>query len=133
MIIVKEVYNFLKKCGTFYVATLDGKQPRIRPFGAVDIYDNKLHIQTANTKKVFRQLQANPQIGICCFDGSTWLRIEATAVLNDNLDAREHMLIANPVLQKIYAANDGVGVVFYLKDAIATFSSFTDEPKIVTF
>ena len=131
---MNEVYEYLKKCGTFYLATIDGDQPRVRPFGAVDIFEGKLYIQTGNVKKVFAQMKKNPKVEICAMakDGS-WIRIEASVIRDDRLEARQHMLDANPVLKSMYAADDGNTEVLYLTKATATIASFTGEPKVIKF
>lgn len=129
-----EVYKYLKDCNTFYLATVDGDWPRVRPFGAVDIFEGKMYIQTGNVKNVFKQMQKNPKIEICAVgkDGS-WIRISAIAVRDDRIEARQHMLDNNPVLKKMYAADDGNCEVLYLKDATATIYSFTEKPKTIKF
>jgi len=131
---MNQVFEYLKNCGTFYLATIDGDQPRVRPFGAVDVFEGKLYIQTGNVKKVFTQMKKNPKIEISAMakDG-TWIRIEATAIQDDRMEARQHMLDANPALKPMYAADDGNCEVLYLKDATATISSFTEEPKVIKF
>lgn len=130
---MEEVYTFLKKCETYFIATMDGDQPRVRPFGTVDIFENKLYIQTGKTKNVFKQIKANPQIEICGMLDGKWIRVEAITVEDDRVEARQHMLDAYPSLQNMYKADDGNTVVLYLKDAIATISSFTDAPKVIQF
>ncbi|MGN1007645.1 MAG: pyridoxamine 5'-phosphate oxidase family protein [Butyricicoccus sp.] len=130
---MQEVYEFLKKCGTYYLGTVVGDQPHVRPFGTIDLFEGKLYIQTGKVKKVAEQMQANPKVELCAFDGQTWLRIAATAVLDDNIDAQKHMLDAYPSLQAMYQPGDGNTQVYYLKDASATFSSFTAQPRTVTF
>ncbi|HML36914.1 MAG TPA: pyridoxamine 5'-phosphate oxidase family protein [Bacillota bacterium] len=131
---MKEVYEILKKCDTYYLATMDGDQPRVRPFGTVDLFEDKLYIQTGKVKNVSKQMKANPKVEICAMiDDSTWIRVEATAVEDDRLEAREHMLAAYPSLQSMYAADDGNCQVLYLKDATATIASFTAEPKVIRF
>ena len=130
---MQEVYEFLKKCGTYYLATMDGDQPRVRPFGTADLFDGKLYIQTGKVKDVSKQMLSNPKVELCAFDGEKWLRIAASAVLDDNLAAQEHMLDAYPSLRNMYQPGDGNTEVFYLKDATAVFSSFTEAPRTVTF
>ncbi|HBM76391.1 MAG TPA: NimC/NimA family protein, partial [Clostridiaceae bacterium] len=119
---------------TFYLATVDGDWPRVRPFGVVDIFEGKMYIQTGNVKNVFKQMQKNPKIEICAVgkDGS-WIRVSAIAVRDDRIEARQHMLDNNPVLKKMYAADDGNCEVLYLKDATATIYSFTEKPKTIKF
>lgn len=131
---MNEVYQYLKNSGTFYLATSEGDQPRVRPFGAVDIFEGNLYIQTGNVKNVFAQMQKNPKIEICVMskDG-TWMRVAATAVQDDRIEARQHMLDENPTLKSMYAADDGNCEVLYLKDATATIYSFTGEPNTIKF
>jgi uncharacterized pyridoxamine 5'-phosphate oxidase family protein len=130
---MREVYDFLKKCGTYYLATVDGGQPRVRPFGTVDIFEGKLYIQTGKTKDVSKQIQANPRIEICAFDGDAWIRIQADAVEDSRREAKQHMLDAYPQLQDRYSADDDNTQVLYLKDAAATLSSFAGAPKVTKF
>lgn len=130
---MEEVYEFLKKCNTYYIATTDGDQPRVRPFGTVLIYENKLYIQTGKSKNVSKQIGKNPKIEICSVAGNNWIRVEAVAVEDDRTEARQKMLDAYPQLKAIYSADDGNTQVLYLKDATATFYSFGGEPKVVRF
>lgn len=130
---MQEVYEFLKKCKTYYLATVDGDQPRVRPFGTAHVFEGKLYIQTGKVKNVSKELAANPKVELCAFDGEQWLRVSATAVEDDRMEARQAMLDHYPELQAMYKADDGNTQVFYLKDATATFSSFTAAPKTVTF
>lgn len=130
---MEEVYQFLKACGTYYLATMDGDQPRVRPFGTVDLYNGQLTIQTGRTKDVAQQMLANPKVEICAFDGKHWLRIGAKAVEVPEVAAQEHMLDAYPSLRNRYAAGDGNTMIFALTEAAATFSSFTEPSRTVTF
>lgn len=130
---MQKVYDFLKKCNTYYLATTDGDQPRVRPFGTIDLFEDKLYIQTGKVKDVSKQILKNPKIEICAFDGQKWLRVQAIAVEDDRVEARQHMLDGYPELQNMYSATDDNTQVFYLKDATATFSSFTEAPEIITF
>lgn len=133
---MQEVYDFLKKCQTYYLATTEGNQPRVRPFGTIDLFQDKLYIQTGKGKDVSRQMLKNPQVELCAFDGDTWIRLAATAVEDDRLDARTHMLDAYPDLKSMYQADDGNCQVFYLKDATATLVSFSPQdtaPKVIKF
>lgn len=130
---MKEVYDFLKKCGTYYLATVEGDQPRVRPFGTVDIFEDKLYIQTGKVKKVADQMKANPKIEICAFAEGAWLRISAEAVLDERIEAQEHMLAAYPSLGGMYKPGDGNTEVYYLKNAEAVFSSFGAAPKTIRF
>lgn len=130
---MEEVYNFLKQCETYYLATIDGDQPRVRPFGTVNLFENKLYIQTGKVKNVSKQMIANPKIEISGMFDNKWIRVEAIAVEDDRIEARQSMLDAYPSLQGMYQANDGNSQVFYLKDATATISSFTEAPKVIKF
>lgn len=130
---MQKVFDFLKKCNTYYLATTDGDQPRVRPFGTIDLFEDKLYIQTGKVKDVSKQILKNPKIEICAFDGQKWLRVQAIAVEDDRVEARQHMLDGYPELQNMYLATDDNTQVFYLKDATATFSSFTEAPEIITF
>lgn len=130
---MKEVYDFLKACETYYLATTEGDQPRVRPFGTIDIFEDKLYIQTGKVKNVSKQMVANPKIEICGFLNGKWLRMTAAAVEDKNIEAQKHMLAAYPSLQNMYQPGDGNTQVFYLKDVTATFSSFTEDPRVITF
>ena len=130
---MEEVIQFLKECGTYYLATVEGDQPRVRPFGTAHVFEGKLYIQTGKGKPVSDQMTANPKIEICAFQKGQWLRIQAVAVEDDRVEARKSMLDAYPSLRKMYDENDGNTQVFYLKDAVATFSSFTAPSRTVTF
>jgi uncharacterized pyridoxamine 5'-phosphate oxidase family protein len=130
---MQEVCDFLKKSGTYYLATVEGDQARVRPFGTAHIFDGKLYIQTGKVKDVSKQMAANPKIEICACDGPNWIRIAATAVNDDRIEAKQSMLDAYPTLAGMYKADDANTQVLYLKDATATFSSFGGDPKVVKF
>ena len=130
---MNEVYDFLKQCGTYYLATVEGDQPRVRPFGTVDIFEGKLYIQTGKSKAVSRQLQANPKAEICAFADNKWLRLSGTLVRDDRVKAKAHMLDGYPYLKNMYSADDDNTEVLYFKDATATFSSFAEAPRTVRF
>ena len=130
---MEEVYAFLKACGTYYLATMDGNQPRVRPFGTVDLYNGQLTIQTGRKKDVAQQMLTNPQIEVCAFDGQHWLRLAAKAVEIPEVAAQEHMLDAYPNLRSMYAPGDGNTMIFALTEATATFSSFTEPSRSLTF
>ncbi len=130
---MKEVYEFLKKCGTYYLGTVEDGQPRVRPFGTIDLFDGRLTIQTGKVKEVSKQILANPKVELCAFDGERWLRVAATAVEDPRLEAQKHMLDAYPSLQKMYQPGDGNTQIFALKNGTATFSSFTEAPRTIHF
>ena len=130
---MEEVYEFLKKCGTYYIATVDGDQPRVRPFGTVLIFENRLYIQTGKVKNVSKQIKKNSKVELCAVDSGKWVRVEAVAVEDDRTEARQKMLDAYPQLKNMYSADDGNCQVLYLKNATATFYSFGGEPRAVKF
>ena len=130
---MQEVCEFLKKCGTYYLATEDGGQPRVRPFGTVNLFDGKLYIQTGKKKNVAKQIAANPKVELCGMSGNEWLSVSAPLVEDARIEAQKSMLDAYKDLKKMYQAGDGNTVVFYLKDATAVFSSFSAAPKTVKF
>ncbi len=130
---MNEVYKFLKRCGTYYLATIEGNQPRVRPFGTVDIFENRLYIQTGKVKAVSRQLQLNPNAEICAFADGKWLRVSGKLIRDDRVEAKKHMLDQYPSLQAMYSAEDDNTEVLFLKNVSATFSSFTAAPRTVTF
>jgi uncharacterized pyridoxamine 5'-phosphate oxidase family protein len=133
---LKEVYDFLKSCGSYYLATVEGGQPRVRPFGSLAIFEDKIYFQTGKIKDVSKQIAANPKIEICAFDGKgAWLRIQAVAVDDPRLEAKQFLLDAHPQLKSMYSADDGNTQVLYLEDAVARFYSFsgTGEPRIIEF
>jgi uncharacterized pyridoxamine 5'-phosphate oxidase family protein len=130
---MEEVYEFLKACGTYYLATVEGDQARVRPFGTVDLFEGKLYIQTGKSKDVSKQMAQNPKVELCAFDGKKWLRVAGTAVRDDRREAKAHMLDSYPHLRKMYSEDDDNTEVLYLKDATATFSSFTEAPRTVKF
>ncbi|MDR1046484.1 MAG: pyridoxamine 5'-phosphate oxidase family protein [Treponema sp.] len=130
---MQEVCDFLKKSGAYYLATLDGDRPRVRPFGTANIFENRLYFQTGKVKNVSKQIKANPAIEISAMFEDRWIRIEAQAVEDDRIEARQNMLDAYPDLKKMYAADDGNTQVFYLKNATASIFSFGGEPKVIKF
>lgn len=130
---MESVCKFLKATGTYYLATVDGTAPRVRPFGTAHIFEGKLYIQTGRKKDVSKQLAQNPNVEICAFNGNEWLRVSGELVEDDRREARVSMLEAYPELQAMYSPDDGNTQVFYLKNATATFSSFTAAPKIIHF
>ena len=130
---MQEVYEFLKKCGTYYLATVEGNQPRVRPFGTVDLFENKLYIQTDRHKKVGGQMKENPLVEICCFDGQTWLRLSGEAVPDERVEAKKHMLDQYPSLRSMYDENDEKTQVLYLRGVTAVFRSFTAPERVITF
>ena len=125
--------GFIKKCGTFYIATIDGDKPRVRPFGVVNVFNDKLYIQTGKIKKVSKQMQINPNVEICCFSDGKWLRVEGVVKRDDSRDAKLSMLDANPMLKNMYSVDDDNTEVLYFTKAKAIFYSFTEEARTIEF
>ena len=130
---MKEVQEFLKKCGVYYLATIDGDKPRVRPFGTINLFEGKLYIQTGKSKNVSKQIHTNPKVEISAFKDGEWIRIACELVEDDRREARASMLDAYPNLRAMYSEDDGNTEVFYMKNAVATFASFTAAPEVVEF
>lgn len=130
---MKRVYEFLKNAETYYLATVEGDQPRVRPFGTVNIFEDRLYIQTGKVKSVSSQLAANPKAEICAFKDGCWVRVSGTLVEDDRTEAKKSMLDAYPELRAMYDENDGNTQVFYFENGTATFASFTSAPETVEF
>lgn len=126
---MKDVYKFLKDAGVYYIATADGDQPRVRPFGTINIFDGKLYIQTGKVKAVSRQLHINPKVEICAMKDGEWIRLSGTLAVDDRKEAKASMLDAYPELKGMYSAEDDNTEVWYFVSGTATISSFTHEPK----
>lgn len=130
---MKRVHDFLKKAGVYYLATVEGDRPRVRPFGTIHEFEGKLYVQTGKVKPTSKQLAANPKAEICAFVDGEWLRIACELVEDDRTEAKKAMLDAYPNLRGMYDENDGNTQVFYIKDAVATFCAFGKEPETVEF
>ncbi|SEH42551.1 MULTISPECIES: pyridoxamine 5'-phosphate oxidase family protein [Atopobiaceae] len=132
MATIEDVYDFLKnESPTYFLATADGSQPRVRPFGTVDLFEGHLYIQTGKSKDVYKQILANPKVELCAWKGPKWLRVSGELVPDDRVAAKRHMLDAYPSLRDMYDENDENTIVLYFKDACATFSTFGPEPNEV--
>ncbi|MBQ9676231.1 MAG: pyridoxamine 5'-phosphate oxidase family protein [Bacteroidaceae bacterium] len=132
---MNEALAYLKECGAFFLATNEGDQPRVRPFGAVEIIDGRLYIMTGKVKDVFKQMDANAKIEICGMkaSGAEWMRLSGKAVNDDTLSVKEKFLELNPELKSMYKADDGNMAVLYITEAKATFYSFTEVPRVISF
>ena len=130
---MEEVWKFLKESGTYYLATMDGDQPRVRPFGTAEIFEGKLYIQTGKKKDVSKQIQKNPKVEICAFKDGKWIRVTGKLVRDDRYEAKVDMLEKNPTLKRMYAADDDNTEVLYFDGAEAVISSFTDAPRVIKF
>ena len=130
---MEEVKNFLKECGVYYLATIDGDKPRVRPFGTAEIFENKLYIQTGKKKDVSKQIAKNPNVELCAYKDGKWLRVKGALVRDERLEAKKDMLDKNPELKSMYSAEDDNTEVLYFEKATATFYSFTEPPKEIEF
>lgn len=130
---MERVYDFLKKAQTYYLATVEGDQPRVRPFGTVNLFEGKLYIQTGKVKPTAHQLAINPKAEICAFLDGEWIRVSGKLIEDDRFEARKSMLDAYPNLRGMYDENDGNTVVYYFKDATAVISSFAKPPVVIEF
>ena len=130
---MESVVQFLKEAETYYLATVEGDQPRVRPFGTVHVFEGKVYIQTGKVKPVSKQILKNPKVELCALKDGTWLRLAGTLKEDDRVEAKKAMLDAYPHLRSMYDENDGNSQVFYFENATATFSSFTAPPRTVTF
>lgn len=130
---MEEIVKFLKEAETYYLATVEGDQPRVRPSGTAHIFKGKLYIQTGKKKDVSRQLHANPKAELCAFKDSEWIRVAGELAEDDRNEARQSILDAYPELKKMYAADDGNTEVFYFKNGVATISAFTHGQKVIKF
>ncbi len=130
---MNRVEQFLKDAGIYYLATVEGDQPRVRPFGTAHIFEGKLYIQTGKKKEISKQLHINPKAELCAFMNGQWLRVSGELIEDDRREARVSMLEAYPSLKKMYDADDGNTEVFYFKNATAVFYSFTSAPEVVKF
>lgn len=130
---IEKVYQFLNEAGTYYLATVEGDQPRVRPFGTALLYEGRLYIQTGKIKPVSRQIAANPKVEVCAFKDGKWLRIAGELENDENRDVKVAMLEKAPGLARMYSPDDGNMQMLYFRCAAATFSSFTEAPETVEF
>lgn len=128
-----KVFEFLKKAGTYYLATVENDQPRVRPFGTINLFEGKLYIQTGKVKPVSKQISANAKVEICAYIDGTWLRLSGELVEDNRVEAKKSMLDAYPQLRRMYDENDENTEVLFFKNATATFSSFMSGPEIINF
>ena len=130
---MEEVQQFLKDAGVYYLATVEGDQPRVRPFGTAEIFEGKLYIQTGKSKNVSKQIQENNKVELCAFKDGKWIRVSGKLVRDDRVEAKKDMLDKNPSLRGMYNENDDNTEVLYFENGTATISSFTDAPKTIEF
>ena len=128
-----KITQFLADAHTYYIATMDGGQPRVRPFGVAVEYEGKLYIQTSSQKPVFRQIMANPKVEISAMAHGKWIRLSGTLVRDDRREARKAVLDACPELRNIgYDEDDGKCEVLYFDSATADICSFTEPTETIT-
>jgi uncharacterized pyridoxamine 5'-phosphate oxidase family protein len=130
---MEEVLRFLKESGAYYIATMDGNQPRVRPFGTVAIFENHLYIQTGKSKNVFKQIEKNNNVEICAFKDGRWIRVTGKLIADDRVEAKKYMLDQYPDLRGMYDENDDNTIVLYFESGRAVISSFTEAPKFIEF
>ena len=132
---MQTVCDFLKKAGCYFLATVDGERPRVRPFGTAAIYEGRLYIQMGRKKAVSRQIAVNPKVELSAFDAASgkWIRVAATLVDDPRIEVKAFMLEQYPQLKSMYRADDDNTQVLYLKDATATIFSSGGEPQVITF
>lgn len=130
---MKETQEFLKSAGVYYLATVDGNEPKVRPFGTAEIFEDKLYIQTGKSKDVYKQIENNPNVELCAFKDGKWIRVSGKLIPDDRVEAKKDMLDKNPSLRGMYNENDDNTIVLYFEHAKATISSFTEAPKVIEF
>ena len=129
---MEEVFDFFKSCESFFIATVDDNEPRVRPFGIIEIFEGKLYIQTGKKKDVFKQIEKNNNVELCALMGGKWMRLTGRLIVDDRVEAKKYILDKNPVLRGMYNENDDNTAVLYFESGRAVLYSFTDEPKIIT-
>lgn len=130
---MEEVQKFLKECGVYYLATIDNDEPRVRPFGTIEIFENHLYIQTGKKKDVYKQIEKNNKVELCGYKDGKWIRVTGTLIPDNRVEAKKDMLDKNPSLRGMYDENDDNTIVLYFDKAKAVISSFTEEDKIINF
>ena len=130
---MEKIYQFLKDAEVYYLATVEGDQPRVRPFGTVLLYEGKLYIQTGKVKAVSKQLAANPKAEICAFKQGAWIRVAGELLNDDRIEVKKAMLDAYPNLRAMYDEKDENTQVLYFNGGTATFSMFGKPDEVVIF
>ena len=128
---MKEVYEFLKESKTYYLATIDNNTPRVRPFGTIDLFEDKLYIQTGKSKDVYKQIEKNNNVEICAFNNGRWIRVTGKLIPDDRVEAKKDMLDNYPELREMYNENDDNTIVLYFESFKAVIYSFTEAPKVI--
>jgi len=128
---MKEVYEFLKESKTYYLATIDNNTPRVRPFGTIDLFEDKLYIQTGKSKDVYKQIEKNNNVEICAFNNGKWIRVTGKLIEDNRVEAKRHMLDNYPELRGMYNEEDDNTVVLYFESFKAVIYSFTEPPIVI--
>jgi len=130
---MKEIQEFLKEAEVYYLATIDGDKPRVRPFGTAEIFEDHLYIQTGKKKDVYKQIEMNPNVELSAFKDGKWIRVSGKLIPDDRVEAKKDMLDKNPTLRGMYDENDDNTIVLYFENGVATISSFTEAPRVIEF
>lgn len=130
---MEEVQKFLKEAGVYFIATIDGDKPKVRPFGTAEIFEGHLYIQTGKKKDVFKQIEKNNNVEICAFKEGRWIRVSGKLLVDDRVEAKKDMLDKNPELRSMYDENDDNTAALYFESGKAVIASFTEEPKVIEF
>ena len=130
---IERVYQFIDEAQTYYLATVEGDQTRVRPFGTILLDGGRLYIQTGKVKDVSKQISANPKVELCAFKDGKWVRVAGELVNDDSKEVKEKMLEKMPSLKGMYSADDDNMQMLYFKDAVATFCAFTEAPEQIKF
>lgn len=48
---IQKIYDYLKECNGFFFASCDGDKPRVRPFGFMMIFEDKLYFGMGTHKE----------------------------------------------------------------------------------
>lgn len=127
---MEEVQKFLKECGVYYLATVDGNEPKVRPFGTAEIFEGHLYVQTGKSKDVYKQIEVNNNVELCAFKDGKWIRVSGKLIADDRVEAKKDMLDKNPMLRGMYDDNT---IVLYFEHAKAVIASFTEAPRVIEF
>ena len=130
---MKEVMEFIKDAGVYFLSTIDEDKPRVRPFGTLEIFEGHLYIQTGKNKDVFKQIEKNNNVELSAYKDGRWIRVSGKLIIDDRYEAKKYMLDQNPSLRSMYDENDNNTIVLYFENGKAIISSFTEEPKVIEF
>ena len=129
---INKVYSFLEEAKVFYLATDEGGQPRVRPYGAMLMFENKIYIMAFHKTNATKQIAVNPKAELCAFKGKT-LRISCTLIEDNRQAVKDAMTEKMPALKPVIGEKGENAVMYYLKDATATFFNMMEETESLTF